>query len=289
MRFGLSTHLFHGERLDRSHLEIVAAHGFNLLEVFATRTHVDYHDPTAVDAIRQAMTELGLSVWSVHAPICDGFEGGIWGRAYSNASADASTRVEAVAETIASIAMARRLGASVLVLHLGIPEGQPIPPRDNDAAAVRRSLEPIAAACRDAGIQLALEVIPNELATAAAVRAWLSSDLDLGHAGACLDVGHAHLTGGVPEAVEALSGHIITTHIHDNRGRSDDHLMPFDGTIDWPATLLALRKVDYAGPLVFEVPDHGDARATLEGATRARRRIQAILDELSAPFGFEEH
>jgi hypothetical protein len=37
---------------------------------------------------------------------------------------------------------------------------------------------------------------------------------------------------------------------------------------------------------VFELPDHGDANATLERAVGARRRIQGILDDLSQPFEF---
>jgi hypothetical protein len=47
-------------------------------------------------------------------------------------------------------------------------------------------------------------------------------------------------------------------------------------------------KVGYAGPLMLELPDHGDAARTLAGAVAARARIQAILDELRAPFPFEE-
>jgi sugar phosphate isomerase/epimerase len=137
-------------------------------------------------------------------------------------------------------------------------------------------------------VLLALEVIPNNLATPDALVAWLTSDLDLDRCGACLDVGHAHLTGGAPEAAETLGGYIITTHIHDNAGRSDDHLVPFDGTIDWTTTLSSVLKFGYRGPLMFELPDHGDAHRTLVKAVAARRRIQAILDELSAPFPFAD-
>ena len=46
----------------------------------------------------------------------------------------------------------------------------------------------------------------------------LEGDLELGDAGVCLDFGHAHMLGGAPEAAEALSGHVITTHVHDNDG-----------------------------------------------------------------------
>src|SRR5690606_29018714 len=131
--------------------------------------------------------------WSMHAPICDGFVGGVWGRAYSNASSNAAARQEAVDETAVAVEAARRLGCSIIVLHLGIPRGQPIPADDNDARALRKSLEPIAEACSRAGVKLALEVIPNDLATPSALVEWLDGDLDLGAAGTCLDVGHAHL------------------------------------------------------------------------------------------------
>jgi sugar phosphate isomerase/epimerase len=287
MRFGLSTHLFHGERLTRRHLERIAARDFSLIEIFATRTHVDYHSAPAIAAVRQWLDELGLTAWSMHAPICDGFTGGEWGRAYSPATTDAVRRQEALDETQAALDAARQLGCAVMVVHLGIPREQPIEPNDNNAGAMRRSLTVLAEASRAAGVRLALEVIPNALATPEALVDWLTGDLELGDAGACLDVGHAHLVGGAPEAAEVLSGHIISTHLHDNRGRSDDHLVPFAGTIDWPATAMALSKVGYAGPLMFELPDHGDADRTLAQAVGARARLQAILDDLSQPLEFE--
>jgi sugar phosphate isomerase/epimerase len=287
-RFGLSTHLFHGERLTEHHLARVASHGFPLVEVFATRSHFDYHDPHAVADVRRWMESYHLTAWSVHAPICESFVAGVWGRAYSNATTDAAGRKEAVDETRAAVGAARDLGCSVIVLHLGLPRGQPIPLGDNDARALSRSLEPIADACTSAGVRLALEVIPNDLAVPDALLDWLEGDLELGDAAVCLDVGHAHLVGGSPEAAEVLSGHVITTHIHDNRGASDDHLVPFAGTIDWPATLTALFKIGYAGPLVFELPDHGNADRVLERAVAARGRLQAILDDLETPMGFED-
>ena len=51
-----------------------------------------------------------------------------------------------------------------------------------------------------------------------------------------MDVGHAHILGDTAEAIETTSEYLVTTHIHDNRGSSDDHLVPFQGSIDWAAT-----------------------------------------------------
>jgi len=280
--------LFHNVPLERSHLERVVASGFTAVEVFATRTHFDYTDARRVAQLQEWLRDLHLEPLSMHAPITTGFAHGEWGRAYSTASPEAAVREEAITETVAAANAARDLGCGVFVLHLGIPTGQPIPPGDNDAGAARRSVERIAAACTERGLHLALELIPNVLSTADAIAGWLEGDLELGDAGACLDLGHAHLTGGVAEAAERLSGYIVTTHVHDNRGRTDDHLVPFDGTIDWPGALMALSKVGYAGPLILELPDHGDADRTLTKAVAARQRIQAILEDLAMPFGFEE-
>jgi sugar phosphate isomerase/epimerase len=288
MPFGLSTHLFHNVALERAHFERFLAHGFDRVEIFATRTHFDYGDAKRVSEVRGWIDSLKVDAWSMHAPITTGFVNGAWGRAYSTASPDASVREEAITETLTAADAARALGCRVLVLHIGIPTGQPIPPGDNDPGAARRSLERIAEGCEARGLQLALEVIPNSLSTADAIAHWLEGDLELGNAACCLDLGHAHLTGGVVEAAERLSGYIVTTHVHDNRGRSDDHLLPFDGTIEWSTALMALSKVGYNGPLMFELPDHGDAERTLTRAVGARARIQAILDDLAMPFDFGE-
>lgn len=287
-RFGLSTHLFHTRRLTHEDITRVHDAGFPLIELFATRTHIDYHDPRAIDTLRDWLSVDGVEIWSVHLPITAGIHDGVWGRALSNASADAATCELALRETSAAIAAAGTLGANVVVLHLGVPDDHARGTGDNVESAAARMLDPIVDACRQARVRLAIEVIPNRLSTASAVAAWLESDALVHRAGACLDVGHAHMTGGVVDAIETLGGSIITTHLHDNRGTSDDHLLPFKGTIDWPAILQALVKTGYDGPLMFELPDHGDVSGTLAAAAAARDRIAAILDDLAAPFPFEE-
>ena len=286
-RFGLSTHLFHNLRLEPAHLELIARQGFDLVEIFATRTHFDYSAADRVREMRDWLRGAGLQAASLHGPVFDGFHDGQWGRAFSNASSNAAAREEAIDETRLALDAARELGSATLVLHLGVPREAKAPPGDNDPSAVRRSLEAIGEAARGAGVRLALELIPNALSTAEELLRWMDDDAGLGDAGVCLDVGHAHMMGGAPEAVETLSGHVITTHLHDNNGREDAHLPPFAGSIDWPATLAAMWKVGYAGPLVFEVADRGDLAGVLTRTVGARARLQAILMDLSQPFDFE--
>ena len=85
MLFGLSTHLFHHERLSLEHLQAVKAHGFASVELFATQTHFDYHDPRAIEALGEWLAATGLSLHAVHAPIVESYIDGVWGATLSNA------------------------------------------------------------------------------------------------------------------------------------------------------------------------------------------------------------
>jgi len=92
-QFGVSTHLYHGERLHREHLIEIAAHGFEAVEVFATRSHFDYHDTAAIQALAEWLHDGQLQLHSVHAPIVDSLVNDKWGRAYSTATRDSATAI----------------------------------------------------------------------------------------------------------------------------------------------------------------------------------------------------
>jgi sugar phosphate isomerase/epimerase len=277
MRYGISTHLYHGHPLSRAHLEEIASFDFDAVELFATRSHVDYHSREAIDGVADWLRELGLRLHGIHAPITDSFKDDRWGRAFSIASADGARRQEAVREATQALELARRVPVDVFVVHLGIPRGQQASGSDNVADAARRSLEEIQAVAHPLGTRVAVEVIPNGLSTPDALVTLLEEDLPGTGAGICLDLGHALLLGDVVDAVECVAGHLITTHVHDNDGRSDSHLVPFEGRIDWGATVMALQKVGYDGTLLFEVADTSTPRDVLEKTRRARARLDQLL------------
>ena len=277
VRFGVSTHLFHEARLAREHLVHLAGHGFEAVELFATRSHFDYHDAAAVAALGTWLAETGLELHSVHAPIVERLEGGQWVGTMSNATADEPRRGAAVAEALAALDVARQLPYRFLVVHLGVPDGQAPGPGarpDNRPDAARRSLEEIAARAADLGVQVAAEIIPNALSTPDALVRLIEEDLDGVDAGICLDYGHAHLMGDLGEAIETISGYLRTTHVHDNRGRIDDHLVPISGTIDWDGAIMATQKIGYDGPLMLEVADTGDPLDVLNRSAAARERLE---------------
>jgi len=275
MRFGISTHLFHDERLSRDHLARIAAHGFEAIEVFATRSHFDYHDAAAIAELAAWLRETGLVLHGIHAPITDRLSAGdTWGAVISNAVSDNGRRQAAVQEAAAALAIAKAIPADVFVVHLGTPVAQG---GENNRAAATRSAEEICRLAEPIGIRVALELIPNPLSDAQSLVTLLERDLEAPRAGICLDFGHAFLAGDVADAIETVAEHLITTHVHDNAGKKDDHLAPFDGRIDWSVALMTMQKVGYDGTYLMELANTGSPDAVLVKAQQARARFEKLL------------
>jgi sugar phosphate isomerase/epimerase len=220
----------------------------------------------------------------MHAPITASFSNGEWGEVVSTATVDQERRRRTLTEVEAALAVAQTVPYNCLVVHLGVPYDKQAVGGENSRDAARRSVEAIHEMTERAGVQLAIEVIPNALSAPEALVAFIENELEDLKVGICLDVGHAHIMGDLNDAIEHCAGHIVTTHLHDNRRKSDDHLAPGQGSIDWPATLMEFQKVGYDGVWMFEVASTGDTKDVLEKAEKARKRFESLLD-----FRFEAH
>lgn len=275
MRFGVSTHLFHDQRLTQDHLAQIAAHGFEAVEVFATRSHFDYHDPATIKELGGWLRDTGLALHGIHAPVVESMQaGGQWGPAISNAVTDTAKRQAAVREADTALNIARELGAGVFVVHLGTPTVQG---GENSRTAAFRSIEDICRLAEALDIRVALEVMPNPLSDAAQLVAMLDRDLEFPKAGICLDFGHAFLMGDVADQIETVAEHLVTTHVHDNAGKKDDHLVPFDGRINWDMALMTMQKVGYDGTYLMELANVSTPAEVLRKAQSARKRFEKLL------------
>ena len=157
-RFGISTHLFHEHRLSREHLVHIAAHGFDAIELFATRAHFDYHDDRAAAELAEWLADTGLELHSVHAPIVGAIKGGKWVDPFSNASRDEAIRKTALHETEAAIALAKHIPYRHLVVHLGTPATERVAANDNQPELARRTVEELFEKAGRERVRVALEV-----------------------------------------------------------------------------------------------------------------------------------
>ena len=275
MRFGISTHLYHDQRLSREHLAQIASYGFEAVELFATRTHFDYHDPSAIAHLGSWLRETGLALHGIHAPITESMANGKMGPMFSTAVPDNARRQAAMKEAAAALAIAREIPCEFVVMHLGTPARGAQP--ENSRGAAARSVEEMCRLAEPLGVKVAVEVIPNDLSSAPTLVTMIERDFDGSDVGICMDFGHAHLMGDVADAVETAAEHLITTHVHDNRRRDDDHLVPYQGTIEWASAMLTMRKIGYEGTYLLEIANTGSSSAVLEEARRARQRIERAL------------
>ena len=70
--------------------------------------------------------------------------------------------------------------------------------------------------------------------------------------GICLDVGHCHAHFDDEFNWQFFKNKIWAVHLHDNDKSKDQHLLPFDGTIDWNYYETKLNEANYTGPVTLE-------------------------------------
>jgi sugar phosphate isomerase/epimerase len=95
----------------------------------------------------------------------------------------------------------------------------------------------------------------------------------------CFDSGHAHLDGGVEDAMTLLRGAIASTHLHDNAGARDEHMLPGEGKIDWEELIPALRRESEAVSLVLEARGSESSPLHLEKASAAADKLERIWED----------
>jgi sugar phosphate isomerase/epimerase len=246
----LSTHLFLNQRLHSTQLELAARSGAQAIELFAARQHFDYASRDHVSELAAWFRSNPLQPWSMHAPLFPDREMGRAGAPAVNVlHPDKARRIDAMDEVKRALECAEYIPFRNLVLHLGEREDG-WSPRSIEYALT--ALEHLGAFAHPLGVRLLVENLLSEPTTPE----HLLEILRLGHldtVGICLDLGHAHVTVGVAEAISTLKTRIASVHIHDNHGEKDEHLWPGDGSINWPVTVQALKTLPEPPAIVLEV------------------------------------
>ncbi|MGB7024805.1 MAG: TIM barrel protein, partial [Candidatus Acidiferrales bacterium] len=93
----------------------------------------------------------------------------------------------------------------------------------------------------------------------------------------CFDVGHAHMEDGVAISFEAMQDLVVEAHVHDNHGEKDEHLIPYNGKIDWDAALGILAAAPSPLPMVLELREQSASAPSLADATAAFEKLEQGL------------
>jgi sugar phosphate isomerase/epimerase len=175
-RFGVSTRLYEGKRLGRDHLLEIAAHGFEVVEIPAARTHLDFANPAVVADLQQWLAEAGLDLHGLHVPV----------------GAPAAQADEAVL-------VARRIPMAVLSVRIAKPrDGAKIVERLADAAA------PL-------GVTVAVDSNSDALTPIGSLVHFVEGFE--ARVGIAFDCAGVKRTGEIADAIEAASEHLVAMHL----------------------------------------------------------------------------
>jgi len=272
MNYGLSTSLFAEKRLNSHILDKILAGGLRDFEIMAARQHLDYHDSNQVRDVAQWFSDHGVTLHSLHAPVFGQGNGGrSGGLLISIAYLERRLRIASMDEVKRALEVAEILPFRYLVLHLGLPHEE-YDLRKFDAAFT--SIEHLNIFAKERGAEILLENIPSDLSSPEHILSFLHyTRLDLK---ICFDTGHAHMAGGVQPAFRTLRERIAAMHLHDNHGEKDEHLLPYEGEIDWAQAVPDFRAADGPFLVLFEL----NAERNEPNVLTRVQEVMARLEEL---------
>ena len=238
--------------------------------------------PDAVCAVLGVDSSLGVEVWASKAldapPVADREIDELVGACEDAAFVSVHTRGAYWSWNPTAfrdeIDFAERVGARLLVLHpitLGLVDS-------SDRIDVPEILR-IAEYGGVRGVRLAVENVCDSVWMLDRVLEEVGDDPESTNLGICVDVGHAHMSRDagrdpVSNYLERYAGQLVHLHLHDNHGQSDEHLVPGEGTIDWPRALRTVVEIGFSGTVVLEVhPTLGNSAS--EAIEQGLRRLRS--------------
>jgi sugar phosphate isomerase/epimerase len=275
----LSTYRYIHHPLGSKLLGDIAQAHIPAIEIFCALGHFAYRSPQAVRELALELEDHRLQLHSLHSPIERDMaaerESGV---PISISDPERVRRLDAVDEVKRALEVAERVPFRYLVQHMGTGRDRD-DPRKFDAAF--NSLEHLVIFAKQRGVAIALENTPDELGSPESLERFVKEthlkDLKL-----CLDVGHAHMEKGVGGAFEVMRDRLVTTHIHDNRGEKDEHLLPYGGTIDWDALLAMISGAPEPLPIVLELKEAATGGPGLDDIRAVFDKFEENLEKQSA-------
>lgn len=225
--------------------------------------------------LREHIDKVGISCTQAHAPFSYQYGDGL------------TIEDKKYREIVRAIESAAILGAKNIIVH------SVKVPKDIDFEEYNiefyKSFIPY---CEKAGICVAVEnlfirdpkrrsFITRRLGSPEALNAIIEK-INSPYIVACVDVGHAALTGYEPEDfIEGIKPEFLKAlHIQDTDYIDDRHVIPFAGDFNWEAIMKALKKSGYEGDMTMEIikyinrfPDELFAEATKFAATIGKHLI----------------
>jgi sugar phosphate isomerase/epimerase len=236
-KFGLSTTVDYTVALEKQ-MEIIAASGFEFISLGADVEHSRYFDSRAFGNSMKLAAQHSLKIVSAHVPFRNG---------YDIAAIDVGPARKAVKNVLNFLEWTNRYGIAAAIVHPHYYFD------DGKEACLKRAANALEKIIhkRPAGVRVDIENLPDFRGS------WICGHLldlfgpcDLGF---CYDSSHENMSGPPFHILQEYWKRITQTHLSDNNGTSDDHFIPGDGNINWPALRSYLEKNSDLTEILFEV------------------------------------
>jgi sugar phosphate isomerase/epimerase len=217
-------------------LKLIANAGFSTTCVWFGDEQEMVRDGRA-DQIPALVRDTGLILDNIHAPF--------WHSNYL--WAESQNEKEIVRrELMDALSFCGRHHIPIMVMHLSAGKTPP-PPNQSGLQLIIDLIQQ----AEDLGVTIAME---NSEDYGNHYLEYVFSNIRSPNLGFCYDSSHdaiAEVFHG--RALEKWGSLLATTHLSDNNGINDDHLLPGSGTIDWQKVMKHFPKGNYKGTLMLEV------------------------------------
>jgi len=223
---------------------------------------LDLHEPGYFSNLGARFQAAGLAV-TVHAPFMDLNPGAV----------EPLVQQVTLQRFLQTFDAAERLGACLIVFHPGYDSWRYGKQRQAWLEQALHFWPQLCARAKRLGIRLALENIYDE--TPDLLRGQVDG-LDNDQFGHCFDIGHWALFGKISQAewLQSLGNRLFHLHLHDNRGRQDDHLPVGEGKIDFHPLLDHLKTTRLRPSMTLEA----HSQKHLDQSLAAVLPLLAMLD-----------
>ena len=216
--------------------------------------------------IKNLATKQGIECENIHSPF--GHINDIW--------LDTEGGEQMLKELLQSVDHCALCDIPIVVIHMSSGNTRP-PITDIGRARYERLVE----YAMQKNVKIAFENLRKT-----ANFAWAMETFDNDMIGFCWDCGHEACYQNGREFMPWYGERLICTHIHDNCGEkdADDHLLPFDGVVNFNRFAEHIQNSGYQGPLTLEIgkgnPLYANMtnEAYLEKAAEVIKKIAKLVD-----------
>ncbi len=236
-RFGISTTVDYTVEIEIL-FQLFSKYKFHFVSIGANYKHHFFPDKNKFTDLIQLAEDHNLLIDSIHIP---------FGADYDLANPIEKERLMAIDNVLKFLTYCAEYNIPIGVLH---PHHYLMDTKENALSLATESIRRVLSK-KPENIKIAVENLPD------ARGSWIADQLfnifDSNEIGFCYDSSHENMSGPPFHLLKKHNSRLITSHLSDNHGVSDEHLVPGDGNINWSEVFLYIDKAESFRNILFEV------------------------------------